>query len=272
MSKSSKGDTRTDVQEESGSSSTHRPSLFLPPESPRQMAMAEAGVAALSNFTVPSAYDTTLVNQPDGQSVLVHALSSSHKDMGWQAVIVLHPKTVTPPHLGLPVASNGVRLEETAFLMTSLPNEPFIRYDQAPKATTMQISVTEYLTLLSFFVKDWSRLRSKLESQTDKMRENRDPVIISPCLSFYSHGCSLYSTALSPRLVLKIKADSKKPTKNDQFLTGWLEQRVSNQWQELGLALPALTALGQNTHTVKTLTDLVTQYKNGLRKRSTPVK
>jgi len=271
MSKQSKNDTRPDmprVVEETEGTSTHRSSLFSPPMSPHQLALAEAGVAALSNFTVPVAYDPSLVNQPDGQSVLVHSLPSSHKDLGSQAVIVLHPKSLLPSHLGL---SHLTRVEETCFLTTSSKNEPFVMFHQAPKGTTLQISVCEYLTLLNFFTKEWSRLRAKLETQTDKMREGKDPVAISSHLSFYSHGCILYTVAISPRLTLKIQADSRKPAKDDEFLAGWLEQRSGNHQQECVMALQALATLSQHTHAIKTLTDAVSSYKNRSRKRSRPV-
>lgn len=272
MSKTSKGEPRAGNSMPvitADETNVPRPSLFSPPVSPRTSVMADAAVL---NYSVPAAYDPSLIHLPDCQSVLVHAIPSSHKEGGIQAVILLHPKTFVPPHLGLPSpSSSNIRPEETAFLLTSSPNEPFVRFDQAPKDCTAQISVTEYLTLLQFFVKDWSRLHSKLEMDTQKMKDNRDPVAISQHLSFFSHGCCLYSIALSPRLVLKIKADSRKPLKDGEYLSGWLEQRVGNRWQEFVLALPAVIALSHNTHAVATLSDIVTQYKNKSRKRSKPV-
>lgn len=271
MSKSSKGSTPPFMPiliQGSDRIIPQRPSLFSPPMSPGQIAMAEAGVSALAKFSVPSYYDANMVHLPDAQSIFVHALASSHNHGGCQAVILLHPKSSPPLHLGL-VAST--RVEETVHLMTSVKNEPFVMFHQAAKGMTLQISVAEYLTLLQFFVKEWPRLRSKLEAQTDKMRDGKDPVAISSHLSFYSHGCILYSVAISSRLVLKIKADSKKPSKDDEYLSGWLEQRSGNHHQECTLALQALATMSQHTHTVKTLTDAVTSYKNQSRKRSQPV-
>jgi len=273
MSKSTKGNSppsmpilaSTDSMDQP---SNHRASLFSPSMSPSEIAMAEAGVAAMAKFSVPVHYDPQFYHQPDGQSVLVHALASSHKDAGSQAIIVLHPRSTLPPHLGLPTTS---RIEETVFLMTSSKNEPFVMYSQAPRGTTLQISVAEYLTLVHFFIKDWNRLKSKLEMQTDKMRDGKDPLAISSHLSFYSHGCIQYSVALSQRLLLKIKADSKKPVKDDEYLSGWLEQRVGNHLQECILALQALNAMSQHTHAIKMLTDIVSSYKNRSRKRSKPV-
>ncbi len=265
-----KGDGKSSKSPGSDSATTpiHRPSLFSPPLSASEMALADARVAALSNYTVPNAYDASFTHQPDALSVMVHSLPSSGTDAGFQAVIVLHPKSILPPHLGLTAFT---RLEETALLMTSLPNEPFVMYHQASKGMILQISVTEYLTLLNFFVKEWPRLKSKLLTQTEKMRDGQDPVPLSQHLAFYSHGCCLYSIALSPRLVFKVRADSKKPTARDEHLSAWLEQRSDNQWIEFGLALQSLATLSQNTHTVKTLTDLVAQYKNRSRKRNKSV-
>jgi len=249
-------------------SSHHRPSLFSPPMSPGQVAMAEAGVAALAKFSVPSYYDINMVHLPDTQSVMVHALASTHNQAGSQAIIVLHPKSTLPPNLGL---SGMTCLEETTFLMTSPKNEPFVMHHQASRGSTLQMSVTEYLTLLQFFAKEWPRLRLKLETQTDKMREGNDPVTISSHLSFYSHGCIQFSATLSSRLLLKIKADSKKPKQDDVYLSGWLEQRAGNHFQECALALHALATLSQHTHTIKTLTEAVALYKNRSRKRIKPV-
>lgn len=271
MSKSSKGSTPPFMPimiQDVHRITTQRPSLFSPPMSPGQEAMADAGVAAMAKFSVPSHYDANMVHLPDAQSIFVHALASSHNHGGCQAVIMLHPKSSPPIHLGL---LPSTRVEETTYLMTSMKNEPFVMYSQAAKGTTLQISIAEYLTLLQFFVKDWTRLRSKLEAQTDKMRDGKDPVAISSHLSFYSHGCILYSVAISSRLVLKIKADSKKPLKDDEYLSGWLEQRSGNHHQECTLALQALATMSQHTHTIKTLTDAVTSYKNRSRKRSQPV-
>jgi len=269
MAKSSKGDASTGMPILTDNEG-HRPSLFSPPMSPNQMAMAEAGVAALAKFSVPAYYDANMVHQPDSQSILVHALSSTHKDFGSQAVIVLHPKSSLPSHLGLSQQTSRIE-ETTVHLMTSPKNEPFVMYHQAAKGTTLQMSVCEYLTLLNFFVKEWSRLKAKLENQTDKMRDGKDPVAMSSHLSFYSHGYIYYSVAISPRLLLKIRADSRKPVKDDEYLSGWLEQRSGNHQQECVLALQALATMSQHNHTIKTLTDAVASYKNRSRKRSKPV-
>jgi len=55
---------------------------------------------------------------------------------------------------------------------------------------------------------------------------------------------------VSPRLVLKIKADLRKSVKDDEFLCGWLEQRTGNAWHEFKLALQALVVLSQNAQTI----------------------
>ena len=257
-------------------------SIFSPPLTLSQTAVAEAGVLALSAFAVPPAFDPTFLNYPDSHSVLVHSCSSTHKDSGFQAVVVLHPKSDIPAHLGLP----GHGQEETAFLMVSSKNQPFLAYHQAPKATVLQVSLTEYLTLLSYAAKEWPRLRSRLLQQTNIMREGVDPVTINSNLAFYSHGLSTFSVALSSLLVLKAKADSRV-SKEDERIRVWLEQRVAEKpsengesgsgssssplRQELLLPMEALGTLAQDTLSVKTLTDLVASYKSRSRKRSRPV-
>jgi len=69
-------------------------------------------------------------------------------------------------------------------------------------------------------------------------------------------------------MVCKIKSFYKK---DDEYLSGWLEQRVGNHLQECILALQALNAMSQHTHAIKMLTDIVSSYKNRSRKRSKPV-
>ena len=257
-------------------------SIFSPPLTLSQTAMAEAGVAAVAGFSVPPAYDPTFLNFPDCHSVLVHGCASTHKDSGFQAVVVLHPKSDVPAHLGLP----GQESEETAFLMVSSKNQPFLAYNQAPKAAVLQVSAAEYLTLLSYAAKEWPRLCSRLLHQTNIMREGVDPVTINSNLAFYSHGLSTFSVALSSNLVLKAKADSRV-SKEEERIRVWLEQRVPEKTGENGdsgssssssalrhellLPMKALGTLAQDALSVKTLTDSVSAYKSRVRKRSRPV-
>ena len=276
-------------QEESRPTSALMKSIFSPPLTLSQTAVAEAGASALSSFGVPPAYDAVFLNQPDSQSVVVHSWGSSHKDEGFQAVVILHSKVAdVPAHLGInaPASSNRTSsssspsspmVEEMAFLMTAPRNQPFILYSEAPKVLAMQVSVTEYLTLLAFFAKEWPRIRSKLLKQASIMQEGTDPVPLTNRLVFYSHGTSHYSVSLSSRLVLRAKADSRKSSENDQCLRAWLELRLtsgsggSTGQQDFNLPLPALTTLSQDAGAVKSLTDWVVAYKNRSRKRSKPV-
>ena len=255
-------------------------SLFSPPLTLSQNAVAEAGALAVSSFSVPPAFGPVIVNQPDPQSVMVHSIVSSSRDAGLQAVIILHPKTEIPSHLGLPSPPTSSPHEETAFLMAAPRNQPFVLYSQAPKALVMQISVTEYLTLMTFFAKEWPRVRSKLLLQASTMQEGTDPVPLTTHLVFYSHGMSCYSISLSNRLVFKAKIDSRKLREKDECLRAWLEQprtgSSSNNGghggpQEWICPLAALSSLAQDESSLKALTDVVTTYKNRGRKRSKPV-
>ena len=269
------------------------PELFSPPLSLSQTQMAEAGEAALSHFKVPTFYDPVFSNQPDSQSVMVHSCASTYKNGGFQAIIVLHPKSDVPSHLGLSAAESAgpsssssseqravaaVAAETTAFIMSSSKNQPFVMYKEAPKAAQMQLTVTEYLTLVNFFASEWPRLRSKLLLQTSKMREGLDPLPVTSHLVFYSHGVCRYSASLSSRLAIKVKADSRKPADNDECLSAWLElyplpsqSSSGGGRQEFDLPLSALSTLASDSAGLKTLTDLVTAYKNRSRKRSKPV-
>jgi len=254
-------------------------SLFSPPTTPSQTAMAEAGVAALSLFKIPTAYDPSFFNQPDLYAILVHALPSSFTEAGFQAVLVLHPKSDIPPHLGLPTSSRGH--EETAFLMNAPKNQPFVMYHQAPRALVMQISALEYLTLLAFIDKEWPRVKSKLSSQLTTMKEGSEPVILASHLSFYGHGSCHYRILLSHRLAFKAKAESR-PSRDDEPIKAWLElthkndpatstSTASPSLQEFTVPLQALSTLAQDQSAVKTLTDLVAAYKSRSRKRNKSV-
>ena len=252
-------------------------SLFSPPDTPSQMAMADAGVTAVSHYSVPAAYDATMQNQPDTHSVLVHALPSSFKEPGFQAVIILHPNSSLPSHLGLvaPSSSSGSpRFEETAFLMTVNKTQPFVMYSQASKSQVMQISITEYLTLLMFVGKEWSRLESKLANRAKAMKDGNEPITVTNHLSFYNDGCCLYRTCLSPRLVFKAKGDSKMK-RNEDCVSAWLEHRIghgsNSSLVEYSLPMKTLSSMAQDTLSINALVDHVTMYKNRSRKRSKPV-
>lgn len=239
----------------------------------------------MAGFSIPSAFEPCFYNQPDPQSVLVHSVSSTDTVSGFQAVLVLHPKSSLPSHLGLPANSSSSsssssspsssRLEETAFLMSSPANQPFLAYHHAPKALVMQVSVTEYLTLLNFWTNEWARIKSKLLHQAEMMRTGQDLIPISTTLAFYHHGFSHYSVHLSSKLVLKAKSDSRLSSE-DKSVRAWLELKTpgsSKDWvtQVFSLPVEALTELTQDSSACNTLTNLVAGYKSRSRKRSKPV-
>jgi hypothetical protein len=260
--------------------------LFSPPSTPSQTACAEAAASVTAGFTVPSTFEPCFYNQPDPQSVLVHSVSSTDKVSGFQAVIVLHPKSSLPSHLGLPAppssssssSSSSRSLEESAFLMSSPANQPFLAYHHAPRALVMQVSVTEYLTLLHFWTHEWPRIKSKLLHQTDLMKTGQDLIPISATLAFYHHGFSHYSVHLSSKLVLKAKSDSRG-SPEDKSVRAWLELKTpsssssSKDWitQVFSLPTEALSELTRDTGACTTLTNLVAGYKSRSRKRSKPV-
>ena len=246
-------------------------SLFSPtPLSSSQAALAEAGVAAVSSFSIPAAYDPSLQNKPDTYSVMVHRRKSSLHQGGFQAAIVLHPKSDLPPQLGLTGGSNG--LEETAHLMVVGKNQPFVLYSQAPRASVMQVSVAEYLTLLTWVHKEWPRVWAKLSERAKSMRESGDPVTVAGHLLFYNHGVCHYRISISPRLTFRAKSDSRT-TRDEDRVRAWLELRSggSDGAQELTLPLEALSFLAGEENSVSALTEIVSEYKSRSRKRGKSV-
>jgi len=256
-------------------------SLFSPsPLSSSQSAMAEASVSAISAFSIPAAYDASLQNKPDSYSVLVHSRQSSLNHGGFQAVIVLHPKSDIPSHLGLSggggssSSSSSNRLEETAHLMTAGKNQPFVSYGQAPRASVMLLTVTEYLTLLTWVQREWTRLAAKLAERAKSMRESDEPITVAGHLSFYSHGSCHYRISLSPRLTFRARSDSRL-TRDEESVRAWLELRSGGDNKgsihELSLPMDALSFLAGEECSVSALVEAVADYKSRSRKRSKPV-
>ena len=246
-------------------------SLFSPsPLSASQSALAEAGVSALSAFSIPAAYDPLLQNKPDAYSVLVHRRKSSLNHQGFQAVVVLHPKSDLPSQLGL---SGSSGLEETVLLLSSGKNQPFLAYNHAPKASVMQVSVYEYLTLLTWVNKEWPRVSSKLADRAKSMRESSEPFTVAGHLSFYNHGTCHYRISLSSRLTFRAKSDSRT-TRDEDSIRAWLELRTggsSDSVQEWSLPLEALCFLAGEESSVAALVETVSEYKSRSRKRSKSV-
>jgi hypothetical protein len=282
-------------------------SIFSPPSSPRQTACADAGVAVLEKFQIQSSYDPSFYNSPDHQSVMVHSVSSSETQGGFQAVIILHPNSCIPHHLKLPhsyttattassqstssaaaSAASASTGDGSVHLMTSACDQPFVAYQHAPKSQVLSIFVGEYLTLLNFWTQEWPRLRSRLVHQADLMRKGQDQVSISSTLAFYCHGYSHYSACLSSRLAIKAKADSHI-SEDSKCIKIWLELKspidnttggTSNgntagasgkNVQTLTLPIAALDELVQDKTSINTLNNLVSGYKSKARKRQHPV-
>lgn len=223
----------------------------------------------IATLVVPGVFDATYFNTPDVTSLLVHTISSSSQDDGFQAIVCLHSRPDIPSHLGLPVLPN---YEDKAFLQVSPENETFVLQTQASKHRAMQVTVMEYLILLQFVGNDWPRLKSKLNSQLITMREGTDPVFMTGYLLFYNHGSSHFRVSLSSRLVFKACVESRDP---EHRIKAWLERRPDSNNEssphEMPLPMNSLTILSQDTIGVKTLVDQYSAYKNRSRKRSKAV-
>jgi hypothetical protein len=187
---------------------------------------------------------------------------------GFQAILCFHPKPHIPSHLGLPPSND---YEEKAYLQVTSPDQCFVQQNQAHRSHSMQITVTEYLILLSYIETEWMRLSSKLESQLITMREGTDPVFMSGHLKFYNHGSSHFRVSLSSRLVLAASIDSRS---SGNKIKAWLERRPmsdQNDYQEMELPMPSLMLLTQDTAGIKALVEQMTAYKSRSRKRSKSV-
>ena len=254
------------------------PALMTPPNPSSALAIPPT---TAPSFTIPSVFDPVFYNVPDTHSVLVHAMSSSTDEPGFQAIICLHPRPDLPAHLGLPPMSN---FEDKAFLQVAPENQPFVLQSQAPRSNAMQLTVTEYLILLQFAANEWPRLKAKLKSQLDTMCEGTDPIYISGHLVFYNHGSSHYRVSISSRLVFRACIESRD---KDQIIKTWLERRsMSDQqftvhhnnagdplllYQEMALPMKTLLLLTQDSTGLKALVNLVAAYKSRSRKRTKTV-
>lgn len=231
---------------------------------------AAATTPTTTPFTIPAVFDASFFNTPDPQSILIHAVSSSSNEEGFQAILCLHQKPHLPAHLGIPSLGN---YEDKAFLQVSPESSSFILQSHSPLSHSMQVTVTEYLILLQFASQDWPRLKSKLNSQLVTMREGTDPIFMSGHLMFYNHGSSHFKVSISSRLLFRACIESRDP---NQRIKTWLEKRPLSdaspeENQEMALPMNALTMLSQDTQGIKTLVDQMTAYKNRSRKRSKPV-
>lgn len=222
-----------------------------------------------STFVVPGVFDASFFNKPDAHSLLVHTVSSSADEEGFQAIVCLHSTPDRPAHLGLPVLPS---YEDKAFLQVACENQPFLLQSQTPKTHAMQVTVTEYLILLQFVGNEWPRLQSKLNNQLITMREGTDPVYMTGYLMFYNHGSSHFQVSLSSRLMFKACIESRDP---HHKIKTWLERRLisdgnstDSNIHEMTLPIHALSTLSQDTLGVKTLVDHLASYKSRSRKRN----
>jgi len=219
-------------------------------------------------LNIPGVFDAAFFNSPDIHSVLVHAISSSTDQDGFQAIVCFHSHPDLPSHLGLPTITN---YEDKAFLQTSSEHQPFVLQNQAPRHRVMQVTVMEYLILLQFVGNEWPRLQSKLQSQLITMRKGTDPIYISGHLVFYNHGSSHFRVSISSRLTFKACIESRDPENN---IKAWLERRsdsMESTHQELELPMNALLLLTQDVHGYKALVDQMSAYKSRSRKRNKAV-
>lgn len=218
---------------------------------------------ALTPFVIPSVFDSVYYNKPDLQSVLVHAYSSSFTHAGLQAVLCFYPAPILPSHLGLPQLDS---YEDKVFLQVAAEDQPFLHQSSVAPGKALQINITEYLILLQFVAKEWSRLESKLEYQLTAMHEGTDPINITGHLVFYNHGSSFFKTNLSSRLLFKAWIDSSHEKK---VVNACLEKKsdFSDGTEQMSLPMNSLLTMAQDTMGVKILIDILAYYKSRMKKR-----
>ena len=218
-------------------------------------------------FVVPSTFDSVYYNKPDTKSLLVHSYSSSFTHQGLQAVLCFYSNPIVPSHIGLPSLDN---YEDKVFLQVASEDQPFLLQTHAVRGQSMQINVTEYLILLQFVQKDWTRLESKLRYQLKTMRQGTDPISITGHLVFYNNGSSHFKTSLSSRLVLKawIESGDDKGTIH-ACLEKTLDGADGTEW--LPLPMESLVTLAKDTVGFKSMTDMLAYYKSNWKKLNRPV-
>lgn len=211
---------------------------------------------------IPNHFDSVYYNKPDCKSVLVHSQSSSFTHPGFQAILCFHSQPLLPAHLGLPKLDN---YDNKVFLQVAYEDQPFILQSLVAPGQWMQINITEYLILLQFINKEWTRLSSKLNYQLKTMREGAEPIFISGRLMFYNHGSSYFKTNLSSRLVLKAWIESGD-TKGS--INCCLEKKVDHcdAVELMTLPMESLHTLSQDTVGIKAMTDILAYYKSRIKK------
>jgi len=157
---------------------------------------------------IPAHYDSVYYNKPNCKSVMVHSNPSSFLHSGFQAILCFHAQTVFPVHLGLPKLDS---YQDKVFLQVSPEDQPFVLQSQVASGLGMLINTTEYLILLQFIQKEWTRLSSKLNQQLKTMKEGSQPIFITGRLSFYNQGLAVFKTNVSSRLVFKAWIESSDP-------------------------------------------------------------
>jgi hypothetical protein len=227
------------------------------------MDAATTSLETVLPFVVPSTFDSVYYNKPDTKSLLMHSLASSYTQPGFQAILCFYSKPIVPCHLGLPPLDN---YEDKVFLQVASESQPFLLHTQVAHGQSMQINVTEYLILLQFIQKEWSRLESKLQYQLTTMRQGTDPIHITARLVFYNNGSSIFKTNLSSRLVFKAWIESGDPKGT---IHAGLEKKMDGadagtEW--MPLPMESLVTLAKDAVGFKALTKMLAYYKSHLKK------
>ena len=218
-------------------------------------------------FVVPLAFDSVYYNKPDTKSLLAHSYSSSFTHPGLQAILCFYSNPIIPSHLGLPHLDN---YEDKVFLQVASEDQPFLLQTHAAHGQSMQINVTEYLILLQFVQKEWSRLESKLRYQLKTMRQGTDPISITGHLVFYNNGSSHFKTSLSSRLGLKAWIESGD---DKAAIHACLEKKLdgADAFEWMPLPMESLATLAKDTIGFKAMTDMLAYYKSNWKKSNRPV-
>jgi hypothetical protein len=192
----------------------------------------------------------------------VHSYSSSFLKPGFQAILCFDSKPHLPAHLGLPELSN---YEDKVFLQVAAEDQPFVLQSRVALGQWMQINITEYLILLQFINKEWTRISSKLDFQLNSMRKGNEPISISGHLVFYNHGSSFFKTNVSSRLLFKAWIESGDP---QSTIHCCLEKKIdqSDNFEVMTLPMESLAKMAQDVVGFKSLANILAHYKSRAKK------
>ena len=159
-------------------------------------------------------------NGPLSSSVLVHGRASNSITEGFQALILQDLDaydatlcTETYRKLGLPCPPSRdptvqwlkqvqPTLKSAVFMQTAEKACPFVPLDRCRSSQKMVVTGSAYLKLVGMFASqtnrlqdsEWGRLERKMRLTVDSMRNSSQPILLSPHLSFVSHGYSEFSS------------------------------------------------------------------------------